>query len=396
VLTTCLGRVMLGLENGASRELGLGMDTYPPYPQVPPDPPTSELEEAVGEILDDSALTPAQPSDLDTWEAQEQRRVRETLDEELVASTRRRYADEWRRFVAWCARGQRTPLPADVDTVLFYLNALGKPQDGNAPRAQQVVEPMSMATIRIALAAIRFAHLRADMIPPTIAAKVKREVRSLEKRLGVAPRRKVQAATGEVMRGFMRHPRPGLLGLRDRALLGAGFAGALRRSEIVALDMEDVTATPGGYVLRIRRSKTDQAGRGADVTIGRSQDPAICPVRALATWIGELHARAIKSGPLFVYIDRHGNIRAARPGGSPRLTPEAVALVVQHYARATGLDITRFAGHSLRSGFATTAVHKGRDLDAIKKQTRHRKTDTLMEYVRSEEDREHPVSEDLL
>jgi site-specific recombinase XerD len=138
-----------------------------------------------------------------------------------------------------------------------------------------------------------------------------------------------------------------LIGVRDRALLLVGFAGAFRRSEVVSLDVADVTFSSDGLIVQLRRSKTDQEGEGRKVGLPFGSNPLTCPVRSLRTW---LDAAAVVSGPIFRAVDRHANV------ADTRLTDQSVALVVKRCAKAAGLDPEKYAGHSLRSGLATAAA----------------------------------------
>ena len=141
----------------------------------------------------------------------------------------------------------------------------------------------------------------------------------------------------------------GVKDARDRALLLIGFAGGFRRSEIVALNCDDVERVRQGLVVTLRRSKTDQEGAGRKVGIpfGRTRH---CPVLALDRWLA---AAGIDAGPVFRPVDRHGRV------ASERLSGEAVSLVVKERVAAAGIDPIGFSGHSLRAGFATSAVQAG-------------------------------------
>ncbi len=145
-----------------------------------------------------------------------------------------------------------------------------------------------------------------------------------------------------------------------------------RRSELVALDVEDVAEQSQGLVVTVRRSKVDQEGAGLVRAVPFGAIPETCPVRALRAW---LEAR-ITSGPLFRSVDRHGNVSAERTDG---LT---VARVVKRAALAAGLDPERFSGHSLRLGFVTTAARRGCSERAIANQTGHRSMLVLRRYIR--------------
>jgi integrase len=141
----------------------------------------------------------------------------------------------------------------------------------------------------------------------------------------------------------------GLLAQFDRTLLLFGLAGAFRRSELVALDVEDVSEDDGLRIL-LRRSKTDQDGDGQTRGLPYGSNPATCPVRAWRAWLA---ASGIVSGPAFRGVSRHGQLRATR------LSDRAIADMVKRRAAAAGLDPQLFSGHSLRAGFATEGYRQG-------------------------------------
>ncbi|MDQ2730511.1 MAG: site-specific integrase, partial [Armatimonadota bacterium] len=145
-----------------------------------------------------------------------------------------------------------------------------------------------------------------------------------------------------------------------------------RRSEVVGLDRLDVSMTGAGLVVTLRRSKTDQMGVGREIGIPLQPDAECCPVRALKNWLKVCGA---KEGPVFVGVDRHGNM-----GG--RLSGQAVALIIKRAALSAGLDPAAYAGHSLRSGFATSAAESGASERAIMDQTGHKSTLMVRKYIR--------------
>jgi len=165
-------------------------------------------------------------------------------------------------------------------------------------------------------------------------------------------------------------PADTLLGQRDRALLLLGFAGAFRRSELVALKVADLAFEPDGVRVLIRHSKADQEGGGQEIAIPRGTK--MRPVAALRSW---LDAASITAGPVFRSVNRHGKVGEA-------LTPQVVALVVKRHADAAGLDPDAFAGHSLRSGFLTSAAEAGADVLRMMEVSRHRRVETVQGYVR--------------
>ena len=162
--------------------------------------------------------------------------------------------------------------------------------------------------------------------------------------------------------------------MRDRALLLLGFSIAARRSELVALNVADIVENEHGLMVRIRRSKTDQEGRGATVAVPRGA--IACPVKALQAW---LDAAGITEGPIFRPVLRGGAV------ATTRLTDRSVANIVKVHAERLGLDPATFSGHSLRAGFATSAAARGANLFKIMDVTRHKSVDTLRGYVRDAE-----------
>ncbi|EQD27751.1 integrase/recombinase xerD-like protein, partial [mine drainage metagenome] len=161
------------------------------------------------------------------------------------------------------------------------------------------------------------------------------------------PAQKTPAIDEEVKRMVDAADPQTMMGLRDRALLLLGFAGALRRSELVALDVEDLSARPQGLAVLIANSKTDQEGEGAVITIPRVPHSPYCPVQAVLDW---QFVAGITTGPLLRRLNRGDRV------GRSRLTAQSVALIIKRLAAKVGLDAERYSGHSLRSGFLTSAA----------------------------------------
>jgi integrase len=169
---------------------------------------------------------------------------------------------------------------------------------------------------------------------------------------------------------------PSARGRRDRTLLLFGFAGALRRSELVALRVEDVAIVAAGLRLRIVRGKTDQEGQGAEIGLPRGRHAETCPVRAFAAWQAVAKRKA---GPLFRKISTGGGI------GDRPLHPDAVRRILAHRVAMAGLRIDgfdRLSAHALRVGFISAAYDTGVRDEDIMRHTRHRDLRTLRGYVR--------------
>ena len=320
-----------------------------------------------------------------------------------AVGTRRKYAEDLAHFTDWCQRNGVVPLPAEPGLVALYVHALVDPDPTNLPRVRRSPHgprgpepgqgPMHPSSITRVVAALRYAHTQQGFDSPTGHPLVQEALRAARRTLGVAPRRRVQAAVVEVIRRM-------LLGLddsprhqRDRALLTLGFAGAFRRAALVSLDLADLAEVPEGLEVTLRRDKTDQVGAGRTLTIAYGGSSSTCPVRATLAWVRALAAMGFTEGAIFRFIDRHGNVRPAhRRAISDRLGPQSVALIVQRRARAVGLDATQFAGHSLRSGFVTSAVRAGKSIPKVMEQTGHRSANTVMAYVREADRWRDPAS----
>jgi site-specific recombinase XerD len=279
---------------------------------------------------------------------------------EKAAATRRAYRSDFALFRCWCEAKRVAALPAGPETVAAFLAA-------EATRGAKV------ATISRRLAAIRYAHKLAGHEPPTNSEAVKATLRGIRRTAGSAPARKAPATADKVL-AMVAEAETDLKGLRDRAILLLGFAGAFRRSELVALDASNLHFCDAGLRVTVRKSKTDQEGQGATIAITRGS--IACPVAAVRAWV---RAADISDGPLFRPVTRMEKI-------SPRrLSARAVAELVKAYARRVGLNAADFSGHSLRSGFLTSAAAKGASVFKMMDVSRHKSIDTLRSYVRDAE-----------
>ena len=165
-------------------------------------------------------------------------------------------------------------------------------------------------------------------------------------------------------------------GSRDRALLFLGFAGGFRRSELIALNIEDLSIGEEGIIVRMAKSKTDETGRGRTIGIPFGQNPSACPVRALEGW---LSVSGIISGPLFRPVNQWGHI------GETRLTDPSVRYVLRESLLRAGIRPSGFSGHSLRAGFATVAAMNGATEHEIQRTTGHVNLEVLRRYIRDGE-----------
>jgi integrase len=197
-------------------------------------------------------------------------------------------------------------------------------------------------------------------------------MQGIRRKLGRAPTRKAAVTRDELVKMLATLP-DSLQGKRDKAVLLMGFAGAFRRSEIVALNVEDVHIGKRAARITLKRSKTDQEGKGIVKHIPRLADLTLCPVGALQDW---LDAANIQSGAIFRKVDRWGHVQR------DRLNDREIARTVKRAATLAGLDARQFSGHSLRAGFVTQSANDNTPVLAIAQVTGHRSLATLQGYIR--------------
>jgi len=291
--------------------------------------------------------------------------------------TRRVYRSAWRGYVAWCQSLGREPLAGDPELLAMYVTH----------RADAGV---AVSTLRVDLAAIRTAHLLAGIALDLRHPQLAMVVEGITRGRGTRPARQAAPAVPDVLRQLLAAcpPASSALGARNRAMLLLGFGAALRRSELVALQLGEVTPVPGrGLRVLVRRSKTDQRGHGQEVAVcANPAEPQLCPVLALDAWLAhrdraaDLDWTAVAGSrprrPLFCAVTKAG-----RPSGA-MLSDKAVARLVKASAARAGLDPTRYSGHSLRAGLATAAGDAGAALPDLMRQTRHKSTQVALAYLR--------------
>ena len=291
--------------------------------------------------------------------------------------TRRTYRSAWTHFSQWCASLGREPLAGDAELVAMYV--VRRADDG-----------LAVSSIRVALAAIRTAHLLAEVPLDLSQPRFRMTLEGVVRSRGVRPTRQAAPAVPDVLaRMLAALPSPDSpLGIRNRAMLLLGFGAALRRSELVGLRLGDVTRVPGrGVTVLVRRSKTDQHGRGQQVAIwANPASPLTCPAASLERWLAIRETASDVSQcfgaenraalPLFC-----GMSKAGRLSGAP-LSGKAVARLVKTAAAAAGLDPAAYSGHSLRAGLATAAGDQGAGLADLMRQTRHKSTEVALGYLR--------------
>jgi integrase len=272
-------------------------------------------------------------------------------------STTRSYAQDVRHF-----KSNGGKIPATPEMVSEYL--------------AKFAGSLAVATLAHRLIAIHRAHVDRGFDSPVKDRLVKRTMQGIRRTVGVAQRRVRALVKDDLLELLVAvEKQKPMKAARDKALLLLGFAGAFRRSELVALRVEDITPHAHGVELLIKRSKTDQEGEGRTVFVPVARSDERCPVQALQRW---LEVACIGTGPLLRKVDRHDRV------SETALTPQSVALIVKSAVRrAKGCDAARLvSAHSLRAGFVTEAATMGMQTSAIMGQTGHKSLEMVFRYVR--------------
>ncbi len=275
-------------------------------------------------------------------------------------ATLRAYKADWAHYTAWCDATGFTPLPAEPAAVGAYLASLAK---SHAP-----------TSIRRRLAAIGKAHRFVDLPWNPGHRAIQEPLQGALRKLR-RPVVKAAAVRLDTLKRLLATCDDSKTGRRDRAVLLVGFAGALRRSELVGLLAEDVTPTTFGLQITIRHSKTDQQGQGTSIGLAHGEFAETCPVRALKAWQAVAKRPA---GPLFRKVEADGRI------SDRALRPDAVRQILARRAEIAGIEASaagRLSPHGLRSGFITEAHHLGVREAEIQRHVRHRDPRTTRGYI---------------
>ncbi|THJ30910.1 integrase [Lampropedia aestuarii] len=284
------------------------------------------------------------------------------LNAALAENTQRAYASDVAQYL-----NSGRKLPATARQVANYLVAQA--------------ELLSPRTLQRRLAALNHWHVQRGY-PSPVHSPLVADVRKGIERLHGKPAVQHAPLLAKDVRRLVKQAQKqsALRAARDTALLLLGFCGALRRSELAALQVEDIAFDRKGMWLHITRSKTDQSGAGQRIFIARTSGAEVCPVAALKVWLKQSR---IEHGPIFRRIDRNQQV------GDSQITAQSVRIVIKTLAQqAWGEEkAQRFSAHSLRSGFCTEAAMQGWNDWQIRQQSRHRSVQVLARYVRAQEQR---------
>lgn len=333
--------------------------------------------------------------------------LRRLLDAERAENTRKAYTSDWRRFAQWCVAQRRAALPAEPLTLALYL------ADACTIRRQDGQPLYTTSTLKRWSSAISVIHGDAGLRSPAHDDLVRQTLSAITRTLGVATKQKRALLLTDI-HSMLTHLPPtgwptGPARRRDHAVLLVGWAGAFRRSELAALDVNDVVLhQEDGLHINLRTSKSDQEAAGDIKAIPYGTSPATCAPCAIVAWrqVLDVYDTAGNAGvrqllehehrqrghicrrhqpadelpgdrPLWRPISRHGHLR------STRLTDGGIKDIVKKLAAAAGIHPDLVAGHSLRAGFVTQAARAGAPVNAIMRQTGHRSPTMVYRYIRT-------------
>ena len=277
-------------------------------------------------------------------------------------NTLRAYKSDFKDFGAFCVKHGLNSLPTEPKTVSLYLTHLSKNS--------------KISTLRRRLVSISMVHkLKGhylDTKHPIIVENlmgIKRVKGSIQ--IGKKPILINHLKT--IINVIDEQKIEEVKKLRDKSIILVGFGGGFRRTELISINYEDLDFVSEGVKITIKRSKTDQFGEGMIKGLPYFNNKIYCPVINLKKW---LEISKIKSGPIFKRFAK-GSILTEK-----RLTDQSVVLLIKEYLNLAGIDNKNFAGHSLRSGFATVAAESGADERSIMAMTGHKTTQMVRRYIR--------------
>jgi integrase len=357
-------------------------------------------------VVDGEPVGDGSDCDIESWREELTGRAREYARGARAESTWAAYDGKWARFNRWCAEHDETSLPADPLTVARFLADLAPhwrpatPDDpaGDIVAGHVLVRPgLRPSSIAGYLAAISVAHQAAAIPETPVAASaaslanpatggvanpaqhdaVLRVLAGIRRHPTVSPARRRSALRPADLATILEHldPDEHLTDARDAALLLVGWKAALRPDDLARLDLEDIHTTDDGLLVRLRRSKTDQTGTGATVGITALPDGPLDAVAAWTRWRNRMASHVFHTGPAWRGIDRYG--RRPRP---TRLTTKALDTIITRRAQQAGL-VGDYGGHSLRRGFATSALAGGAGERAVQRHGRWRSPISMATYV---------------
>jgi site-specific recombinase XerD len=285
------------------------------------------------------------------------------LQSSKANNTVRAYQSDFKDFGLFCAQNGFQSLPSEPKIVSLYLTYLS-------------TKDSKMSTLKRRLVSIGVIHRLKGFYLDTKHPTIIENVMGIKRRKGSIQKGKKPILISnlkELINVIDEQKDEDIKKLRDRSIILIGFSGGFRRNEIVSLDYDDLDFVQEGLKIQIRRSKTDQFGEGFVKALPYFNNSKYCPVVSLRNWI---EISKINSGPLFKRFVKGSRL------SENRLTDQTVALIIKKYLRLAGIDSKNYSGHSLRSGFATSAAESGAEERSIMAMTGHKSTEMVRRYIK--------------
>ena len=278
-------------------------------------------------------------------------------------NTVRAYKSDFNDFALFCAKNRFKSLPSDPKIVSLYLTHLS-------------TKEVKMSTLKRRLVSIGVIHKLKGYYLDTKHPSIIENIMGIKRRKGSFQNGKKPLLINnlkEIINVIDQNINEENKKFRDRSIILLGFSGGFRRNEIVSLDYNDLDFVKEGLKINLKRSKTDQFGEGTLKGLPYFNSSQFCPVLSLQKW---LEISKIKSGPLFRSFTKGAKI------SEKRLTDQTVALIIKKYLELAGINSKNYSGHSLRSGFATSAAEAGAEERSIMAMTGHKSTEMVRRYIK--------------
>jgi len=285
------------------------------------------------------------------------------LEHSKAPNTIRAYQSDFSDFRLFCGRNGFRSLPSDPKIVSLYLTHLS-------------TKEAKMSTLKRRLVSIGVIHKLKGHYLDTKHPSIIENIMGIKRRKGSIQRGKKPILINDLKRIINvidQQKNKEIKKCRDRSIILIGFSGGFRRNEIVSLDYDDLDFMSEGLKINLRRSKTDQFGEGFRKALPYFDSPQYCPVVSLKKWI---EVSQITSGPVFKRFTKGSRL------SNNRLTDQTVALLIKKYLQLAGIDSKNYSGHSLRSGFATSAAESGVEERSIMAMTGHKSTEMVRRYIK--------------
>ncbi len=285
------------------------------------------------------------------------------LQSSKAINTVRAYKSDFKDFGLFCVKNSFKNLPSEPKIVSLYLTHLAS-------------KDVKLSTIKRRLVSIGVIHKIKGHYLDTKHPIIVENLLGIKRRKGTIQKGKKPILINnlkEILKVIDQENCEDIKKLRDKSILLIGFAGGFRRNEIVSLDYEDLDFVYEGLKINIKRSKTDQFGEGTIKAIPYFENNVYCPVTTIKRW---LNISKITKGALFRRFSKGSKIT------SGRLSDQTVALLIKKYLSKTGIDSKNYSGHSLRSGFATSAAESGAEERSIMAMTGHKSTEMVRRYIK--------------